>query len=297
MNEENLGEDDYEVIDEYATLRDAVLNHIFDLIAAYTPDEVVIACDHKKSWRKKYYEGYKAQRKEVREKSDLNYNNFYAFLNEFILEIQLYLPMVTLLVPNLEGDDIIAQLVKTHHQNNDIIFVTADQDYYQLMQYDNVKMYDSLKKVMIEKTRAEALNDLKVKILMGDKSDNIPACQPKLGVKTAEKLLLGEEWKKQTLDDLMLNEEFSENFKRNTHLIDMNNCPSKLVDLMNKQLEDYEYVGIDKLFEYFRSKKLRDLLGRTSQISKMLKRVVSYHNGEVLSREEVSDFQELFSES
>lgn len=280
-NKRNEDTEGYEEVDAYGILRHTVLTDIFDNIMSFKPDRVVIACDHKKSWRKKYYEGYKAQRKERRDKDDLDYSTFYEFLNSFIAELQSVMPFMTLQIPNLEGDDIIAQLVKMNHHDNDITFVTADQDYYQLMQYDNVSMYDPLKKILINKSRAEALNDLEVKILMGDKSDNIPACRPKLGQKTAEKLILGEPWTKKsglTLDDLMNESEFKKNYDRNTKLINMNYCPKGLVDRLKNEVEEYEFVGISAVFDYFRSNRLKELMGKSSIIAPYLSNLDKYNN-------------------
>lgn len=280
-NEENKELEGFVPSDPFGILRHVVLTDIFDNIMAFKPDFVVIACDHKKSWRKKLYEAYKAQRKSVRDKDDLDYNKFYDFLQTFIIELKEIMPFMTLHIPYLEGDDIIAQLVKMNHHDNEIIFVTADKDYYQLMQYDNVKMYDSLNKKMIEKTRAEAINDLEIKILMGDKSDNIPGCRPRLGEKTAEKLLLGEPFSKKegkVLSDLLQEKEFKNNYDRNTKLIDMNYCPSKLVDRLKKEVEEYNYADISQVFNYFMKNRLKELMGKCSLIGNDLKRLQDYNN-------------------
>ena len=279
-NEQNADVEGYVPVDPFGILRHQVLTDIFDNIQKYQPDHVVIACDHKKTWRKKFYEAYKGQRKDKRDQDAFDFEAFYAFMNQFIVELQTVMPFMTLQVPNLEGDDIIAQLVKRNHQDNEIIFVTADHDYYQLMQYDNVKMYDPLKKELIEKTRAEALNDLEVKILMGDKSDNIPGCAPRLGEKTAIKLLLGDPITKKsgkTLSDLMEEEEFKKNYTRNSRLINLNNCPVELVDRLMKAVDEYEFVGLKNVFEYFMNNRLKELMGKSSMIGKDLKRLVEYN--------------------
>lgn len=280
-NKENESIDGYIPCDPFGILRHTVLTDIFDNIVKFQPDHVVIACDHRKTWRKKFFEAYKGQRKDKRDKEEFDYQSFYEFIDTFIIELQEIMPFMTLRISNLEGDDIIAQLVKRNHHDNEIIFVTADQDYYQLMQYDNVKMWDPLKKVLIEKSRAEALNDLEVKILMGDKSDNIPACRPKLGEKTAEKLILGEVLSKKepkTLSDLLEEEEFKNNYDRNTKLINMNYCPKALVEELNNAIDSYQFVGIGNVFNYFITNRLKELMGKSSMIGRDLKRLVDYNN-------------------
>lgn len=280
-NAEYEDDPEYTKVDPFGILRHQVLTDIFDNIMKFEPDHVVIACDHKKSWRKKYFEAYKAQRKDKRDKDAFDYNAFYGFINQFIVELQETMPFMTLLIPHLEGDDIIAQMVKKNNGPCEIVFVTADQDYYQLMQYDNVRMYDPMKKNLISKTRAEALNDLEIKILMGDKSDNIPGCRPKLGIKTAEKLILGEPLSKKdgrTLSDLKEEKEFKNNYDRNTKLIDMNYCPKKLVENLDTAIEEYEYAGISNVFDYFMSNKLKELMGKSSIIGRYLKKLHEHNN-------------------
>ena len=73
----------------------------------------------------------------------------------------------------------------------DTVIVTSDKDYVQLMQYDNVRLFDPVKREFIEEE--DPKRQLDIKILTGDKSDNIPNVKPLVGEKTAMKVLDDEE--------------------------------------------------------------------------------------------------------
>jgi 5'-3' exonuclease len=54
------------------------------------------------------------------------------------------LPIHQLFINNLEADDVIANLTRIHNEDN-IIIISADADFYQLLS-DNVIIYNHLKK-------------------------------------------------------------------------------------------------------------------------------------------------------
>lgn len=266
-NERN-GTDD----DPFTILRHMLLRNIFYLIESFKPHQVVIACDHRKSWRKKFFPPYKAHRKDRRDKDALDFDKFYQFIENFADELRDNFPFVVAKIANLEADDIIAQMIKKYHHELDITFVTSDADYFQLLQYGNTQMYDPIKQKVIKKTRAEALHDLEMKILTGDKSDNIPACRPRLGPKTAEKIILNEQ-----LDELLQNEDFKKRYEENTRLVDLNNCPKKLVDKLFDFLNNYEVSGVEGVLQYFIAHKLKDLLSRSHEIGHMIRPLRQYN--------------------
>ena len=49
--------------------------------------ELVLCCDNSNNWRKKIFEHYKAPRKVQREKSDFDWNNLFAILNNIRREL------------------------------------------------------------------------------------------------------------------------------------------------------------------------------------------------------------------
>ena len=94
----------------------------------------------------------------------------------------------------LEADDIIA-ILKNHIRNlndkTDIYIITNDHDYLQLMD-ENTKLFNLQFKNLLDNKKVfpEADKNLFYKIVLGDKSDNIPPILSGCGPKTTEKYYL-----------------------------------------------------------------------------------------------------------
>jgi 5'-3' exonuclease len=129
---------------------------------------------------------------------------------------------------NLEADDCIAitttELLKD--PNNQITIITSDTDYLQLIQ-QRVSVYSlKLKKINTEKNSTGcSKQDLFYKIILGDKSDNIPKVFNKCGKKTVEKY-----WNDANLITTQFNKEEGsfDRFINNKKLIDFNMIPINL---------------------------------------------------------------------
>jgi 5'-3' exonuclease len=91
---------------------------------------------------------------------------------------------------SLEADDVIALTVKyiVPHEKTCII-ITNDNDYVQLCDNPNISVINLQNKNVFERTSCASSQEyLQVKIIQGDKSDNIPSIGPGIGPKTALKL-------------------------------------------------------------------------------------------------------------
>lgn len=252
-------------IDNIEIIRHVILKNVFHLIDKFNPTFVVVACDHGKSWRKKFYEGYKSARREKRDKDDgFNWKEFYEFISNLAVEMRENFPFTVLSVPYLEADDIIAYMVRANPNVNKVM-VTSDSDYVQLLKYENTKLYDPIKKLMINKLPYEAELALTTKILMGDKSDSISSIEPRLGPKTAMKMIDSGE-----LDKRLLEEKFKEKYELNSKLIDLTRTPRDLINILEKQLSDYVLAKPSGIFQYFVEKGLRDFLSKTNEIVAMV---------------------------
>lgn len=129
--------------------------------------------------------------------------------------------------PRLEADDCIALSVKyllNKYPLCKIYIITSDRDYLQLNSH-NVDLFTLTYKNLADGKTASgnAENDLKIKIIMGDTSDNIPSVFPKCGLKTAQKCIEDEEFFKKKMSD---NQEYYNRFQLNEQLIDFNKIPS-----------------------------------------------------------------------
>ena len=143
--------------------------------------------------------------------------------------------------PHLEADDCIAisvkYLVKKYPECR-IYIITSDKDYLQL-NADNVHLYSLTYKNLAEGKTAtgNAENDLKIKIIMGDTSDNIPSVFPKCGLKTAQKCIEDEEFFKKKMAN---NPVYYEQYKLNEELVSFDKIPSYLVDEFLKTIRSQQ---------------------------------------------------------
>ena len=129
----------------------------------------------------------------------------------------------------LEADDCIAIATKCILQiqpDANIYIITSDTDYLQLLKY-NVNIYTlKYKELKESKTyHGDPEKYLFCKILMGDKSDDIPGVFKKCGPKTAEKC-----WEdKEYFEKKLLEENAREIYEKNKKLISFNEIPENLV--------------------------------------------------------------------
>ena len=258
----------------FGLLRHELLSHgIFGCISQFKPDEVYIGVDYKKSWRKELSAIYKANRADLREKSaeQVDWNGFYIFMEEFVHEIHDVFPFYVPLIPHLEADDVIGWLAKNLPADCEKTIVTGDTDYIQLLKYPNVKLWSPNKKAYV--TGLDPDQELMIKIICGDKTDNIPGCQRGVGKVKAAKLIESGELQKK------LNEvdgdgkpcEFRRNFDRNAKLIDMDRIPKGLTDRLQEYLIKYELPTGSKLFSYLLDKKLREMFDSIEKYRRIIK--------------------------
>lgn len=180
-------------------------------------------CKRENIWRNEIFSKYKANR---------TYDNFMGGqFFQMVYEENLFQQGGANLVvkhPHLEADDCIAILVKDYinkHPNCSINIITSDRDYLQLQEHANVNICD----LTYAKLRSSgcAKDDLNIKIIMGDTSDNIPSVFPKCGEKTALKCCQDSAF---FLKKMNNNEEYYKQYELNKKLVDFNYIPQNLVD-------------------------------------------------------------------
>jgi 5'-3' exonuclease len=131
--------------------------------------------------------------------------------------------------PKLEADDCIAisvRYVLTKYPECQIYIITSDKDYLQLNAH-NVNLYNLAYKNIAENASSTGnpQNDLEIKIIMGDTSDNIPSAFPKCGPKTALKCIEDPEFFKKKMAN---NEEYYKQYELNQKLVNFDNIPIEL---------------------------------------------------------------------
>ena len=186
-------------------------------------------CKRENIWRNEIFNNYKSNRKNGPEDGFMGGPFFKMAYEEELF--QKGGAKVILKHPRLEADDCIALSVKyllNKYPLCKIYIITSDRDYLQL-NADNVDLFTLTYKNLTDSKTAtgNAKDDLRIKIIMGDSSDNIPSVFPKCGIKTAQKCIEDEEFFKKKMNN---NEEYYKRYKLNEQLIDFNMIPSNYAD-------------------------------------------------------------------
>lgn len=202
-------------------------------------------CSRKNIWRRDFYPEYKIQR-DTKDTSQDKFDVGKAFQYAYAKIIPDYCDEFganILKCEYAEGDDVIAiftKFVLNLNKFNKIIIVSCDKDMVQLYN-QRTSIITSECVVRDPKTEIEKAIKTKIeeditaedfllfKILLGDKSDNIPNIKPGVGNKKAFKLVQNrDELKKLLSEDLSI----AKTFQRNKKLISMKLIPNEIEELI-----------------------------------------------------------------
>jgi hypothetical protein len=243
-----------------------IRNHVKNFKGEY--GEVVLCCDNRKYWRKEFFPFYKAGRKKNREKSDLDWHMIFDMLAKFKTELRENFPYKIIDVEGAEADDIIGTLVPRHIMHEDILILSSDGDFLQLQMYNGrskyqVKQYNPSQKKYIKSEKP--LDELKEKIIRGDKGDGIPNifspsdCFVRdLRQKAITKGVLDKYMEKDYGE--WEDEVAKTGFSRNQTLIDLRQIPGEIKEKIINTYEETKPVGRNKLLNYFIEHKLKNLM-------------------------------------
>lgn len=242
-------------------IRHQVLNSIRYLNKKFRQEygEIIISCDSRKYWRREYFPYYKVKRKEKNEKSNIDWNLVYSFVNTIKEELKAEFPYKVVEVSGAESDDIIATLTKKFLENNEKVLICAsDNDFIQLLDHKNVEQYSLRNKKLIQKP-ISIQEHLMEKCLTGDKGDGIP------NVHSADNCFADgirqSNCTKKFIDSVIITniipEHLKRNYDRNRTLIDFNYIPDHITELILNEYDSYEVKGsAGKLYHYFADKRL-----------------------------------------
>lgn len=193
------------------------------LARLHAPDRTVFCFDGLNNWRKQYYAEYKSTRVHTDALRALFAACVHRIRDEFCARADA--PSVLALEhAELEADDIVHFLTRRlipktadSAEAARITIVASDHDYIPLLELPGVSIVD-LKQKPVQCPRSIPLaHFLLVKILAGDKSDNIPPIFPGCGPKTALRLAVDPERLRRKLEE---SEAWRRNYERNAMLID-----------------------------------------------------------------------------
>jgi 5'-3' exonuclease len=222
--------------DEYMTkYRKMYLNEVdkirikYDI--SYKNTLFALDCPRDEIWRTMIFPDYKGQRQEKYAKKTWTGGPVLGYSHrELIHTLADEHGFKVMRMANAEGDDIIACIkkhIRTYNPTQKIVIITNDNDFLQLGD-EHTTLINLKQKLLCERSSSGCFKrDLQIKIMCGDKADNIPKCFKRCGVKTANKFydnpaLLQRQFEKEPGS--------KEQYELNTKLIDFNCIPQQFYD-------------------------------------------------------------------
>lgn len=226
--------------------------------------EVVLCCDNKKYWRKEFFPFYKAGRKKTREKSDLDWHLIFDILGKIKQELKDNFPYRVIDVDGAEADDIIGTLTPIYSKTEKVLILSSDGDFLQLQMWGkNVKQYNPTQKKFL--TSKNPLEELKAKIIGGDRGDGIPNI-----LSPGDTFV--REIRQKVMTEARLTTFMSANYgeyedetarigySRNQTLIDLRNIPGEIKESIIDTYNNTTPASRSKLIPYFMAKRLKNLM-------------------------------------
>lgn len=134
-------------------------------------DQIIIAQDFGRSWRKGLDHNYKAQRKEAREqkKDAIWWKEQYGKFDILFEQLDKAMNWHFVKLWGMESDDI-ASVASRYYKDKEVILVSSDRDWEMLAIFDNVKIFSPITKKFKE---IKAPMKILMEKINGDISDNL----------------------------------------------------------------------------------------------------------------------------
>lgn len=192
-------------------------------------------CSRSNIWRKDIFPDYKKNRDD-RSVTKFNTCIFRYTYSNIIEKLHQAFGFKVVELDRAEADDVIALLSNAIHSTSPqthVYIVSNDNDYIQLVD-DWTHVIDMKCEPLHNRVCHTPQDYLMTKIIMGDKSDNIPPIAKRIGKKRASALVNNRE----ELDKLLLDEQVRQQYELNKKLIDFTNIPTGFkTDIHNKLRE------------------------------------------------------------
>lgn len=256
----------------YDLWKSIIFDNIYKMLFKFNNiNNVVLAVDDIKSWRKEYHYRYKENRKKNRKKSNIDWNKFFSVYISFFDDIGKYLPFKVFKLDRCEADDIIATIVKNF--NNNYVIVSNDEDYLQLLKSNKVQLYSPLKKSFLTCENPE-LHVIKTALMGQAKHDiyNVKTPvdwdsekrKPGLGPKTVEKIF------EYGYNEWLVKNNLTERFEENRKLIDYDFIPDDITRLIIDSYNNYKTTDEVKLYTFLNKHNLDEHIEKISEIDNKL---------------------------
>jgi 5'-3' exonuclease len=179
-------------------------------------------CPRSDIWRNHIYDKYKQTRVK---KNNFN-SEIFTIFDDYLTNNNYKICKFD----NLEADDVVYLIQKKIREKSNIIIITNDNDYLQ-MYSSNIKIFNMQLKDISLRINFSPNIELLLKIIIGDKSDNIPKIINGIRKDTALKIAqMTEEERVKYLTSINAIDKYSLNKK----LIDLNEIPIELINNFNQ---------------------------------------------------------------
>jgi hypothetical protein len=247
---------------EEDVIRHIVLNQLRMYSHRFKKDygEMVICCEGR-SWRKEYFEYYKAGRAKKREGTGRNWKEAFRILNMILDEIRENVPYKVLQHERAEADDIIgviAEYTQQFGRHDDVLILSGDHDFKQLLKYSNVRQFSPMQKKFVEcKDPAGYLIE---HIIKGDKGDEVPniLSRDDVFVSDERQVVMTAKRFEACLTERTVDQE--RNYQRNETLVDLSKCPQDIKDDIIDSFETVIPAPRGKLMNYLVKKRCKQLI-------------------------------------
>ena len=201
---------------------------------------------------KSFIPTYKGNRKLTKWSYETPKKHFQEMSNKIAHSLAKILRAKVVKLEGAEADDI-AYVYDKQYAAKTKIFITTDSDWHQLLRKGLfLKFYNPTTNEFVDKSAVQASNELAIKIMSGDSSDNIAA----IALKDAKATLPAPNKKNKKLNktELLVQEHGKDIYtylekeadpamlKRNYQLVYLPNCPKKLQSRIHDVLEESEPV-------------------------------------------------------
>lgn len=258
----------------------------------HNPDKIVMAFD-RKAWRIDYtmsdlcisgkkYKGHR--RKDMTEKERTKYENFLEHLRQFEELMKVHTSVICLAAEGLEADDLVAGFVQKYSgPENEIVAISTDKDYIQILKHENVKLIDpaSGKERTLEEWGGDAGLFMFEKCIRGDTGDNVQSAYPRVRKTRIMKAWEDPLERVNMMEETWVNQEgktmlVKEVFKENELLMDLSKQPQEWRDLMDKtieeNMEDPGKFHLMKFMQFLGKFEMKKVAENVSTFAEMLSR-------------------------
>lgn len=186
-------------------------NSFKSLLFRFKPDLVYLVLEGEPKKNKELLPEYKADR-------EPSPDDFVIQCRQ-IKTLLMMTPVIQVRHPDFECDDVLYTIAVDKHPNDDIVIVSTDSDFIQVLrQHRNISLWNPVKKIFVAKPDYDYVI---WKALRGDKTDNVPSVRRGLNDEKAFEII-------QTpgmLELLREEPQFEEKFQRNLSLIKLDRVP------------------------------------------------------------------------